>query len=130
MLSLIADICGIISCIISLVLWFKFDRIRYEISLQKEDYSEEQRNIYIQLSALRDNIIKDGIFGLRVKCELRTQLLSYLVKFKHILSLKDKLHIYQIIRCLNYETNKINVERLCFHLDYTIARFTKKEVHK
>jgi uncharacterized membrane protein YhiD involved in acid resistance len=126
-LSEIADITGIISFIITVILIFLSNDIRKEISRQRRDYQNEQESIKNILMALRENIWSDNLLDIKIKSQIRTQLYSFQQKFKKLLSKNDKQHIRVTLIILDKDVEDISRDILCKELDYFIARFDKKE---
>lgn len=125
-LSGVADILGILSFVFSVAIWFKTDRIRDEIRQQTVIYKKVQSSIIGKLEGMRDNLVYDHLTGLRMRSELRTELMSCRNNFKHLLSRREKYHIRVAIRLLN-KGDKLDIERLAYYLDAIIARFKKQE---
>lgn len=130
LLSTIADIVGIISFILTIVLLIYSEALRKEIESQRQDYVKEQRIIKETLMALRANIVEDGLLNKKIISDIRTQLFTFQQKFKRLLSLKDKIHISKTLVLLRHSIDEINQEALCAELDYFVARFERKERKK
>lgn len=128
MLSIVADVCGIIGFLLTICLLIRSEALRKEINSQRSDYQREQKTIRNNISALRDNIRDDDLINLRIVSEVRTHLLSLKQKFKHLLTREDKKRLYATIEILSMGIDDINRLKLCAELDYFVARLDKKEV--
>lgn len=128
MLSTIADIIGIVSFLLTLVLLVRSEAIRKEIENQRIDYKNERKSIRKNLIALRSNVIDDNILNSKVVSDIRTELYSYQQKFQHLLSLNDKNHMKVTLKILETVPDEINKYELCRELDYFVARFERKEI--
>ena len=128
LLSIAADICGIVSFLLTIWLLFKSEALRKEIDSQRLDYQREQKAIRNNIIALRDNIRNDGLINLRIISEVRTYLLSFTQRFKRLLSKEDNKRIIATLAMLKQKIDDIDRAKLCAELDYFVARFDKKEV--
>lgn len=129
MLSTIADILGILSFLISVVVFIMSHSIFKYVSLQRQEYDDERTQLQSSLLALRNNIWKDNISGIKIRSKLRTELYTYLQKYWKISSPICLFHIFRALRICRKEYNDSEKEKLCESIDYLIARFNKKEVH-
>ena len=125
-LSNTADILGILSFLISILIWIKSDRIKKELTCQINNYKKEQSEIKIKLAALRENIYTDKIMTVHIKSQIRTEILRFKKLFSLIITFEDKIKIFLIMRILNKKCDTDSI-KLCQHLDYFIARLDKKE---
>ena len=125
-LSFVADIVGILSFIISIILWVKFDRIKNEIQQQRMNYADNQQNIRTNLLALRDNLFCDELSDIKIRSKLRTELYTYKFNLNYILGFTANLKRKKLLRML--KSDSFSVEGACECIDYLIARFDKKEV--
>ena len=125
-MSFIADICGIISFVVSVALWFKFDRIKVEIEKQRLNYTKEQNAILYKLNQIND-YIADKSINQDVVNALGIELEKFLIKFPHLLSLKDKIYVKSALRLLNKKLADSNKKSISKKLRYLIARFHKDE---
>ena len=126
-LGLAADVTGILGFFLSIALLIKSEAMRKELARQRQDYKKEQRKIQKTLVALRSNVVDDKILNVKVVSDIRTELYSFQQKFKHLLSWKDKWHIFKTLHILNQDVASINSHKLCRELDYFVARFERKE---
>ena len=127
-LSFIADICGIISFGVSLVLWFKFDRIKNEIEQQRIDYEKTRKTVLSKLNALNINIVEDKLITPKIINDLRIELNAFKLKFSRLLSWEDKKHLKATFNLLNAEIKNLDINTISLELAYFIARFRKKEI--
>ena len=125
-LSFVADIFGILSFIVTIVLWIKFDRINNEIKQQRSDYIQNQQAIKSNLLALRDNLLYDGLKDLKTRSKLRTELYTYKFNLNHIIGFTANNKRKQLLKMI--KSDSFDVEKACECIDYLIARFDKKEV--
>lgn len=129
MISIIADWCGIIGFVLTIVLLIRSESMRKEIESQRADYEKEQKAIRQRLIALRNNVIDDNVLNQKVISDIRTQLFTYQQKFKRLLNRNDKKHMKVTLEILDTPSEKINIRTLCRELDYFVARFERKEIH-
>lgn len=127
MLSNIADILGIVSCIMSFILFLMSRSIFRNISYQQKAYNEERLELQIALEALRQNIWDDNLSSLSIRSKLRTELYKYRQKYWKISSPLCILHICRGLRITQKGITQNNKEQLCDSIDYLIARFHKQE---
>lgn len=125
-LGYIADITGILSFIISAILWWNFDRMKKELKSQYKDYRKEQKDIQTKLLALRDSLCLDGLTDLKTRSNLRIELHKYKINYNNIIGITAKGNMDKLIKML--ESENINIEEACKYIDFLIARFDKKEV--
>lgn len=124
-LSSIADIVGILSFIVSIILWIKFDRINSEIKRQKVDYIESQEHIKNNLLAIRDNLFLDGLKDLKIRSKLRTELYTFNFNLNYIIGFNANLKKKKLLKII--KNDSFDIEEVCECIDYLIARFEKKE---
>lgn len=123
-IGFVADICGIVGLIFSIGIWFATKDLKGQINV----YKRAQKSIITTLMANRDNIIRDNLYTMDIRSNLRTELYSILQSYGALLSPIEKLKIRWAIHLLKKSgTSAINREKLCSLLDYIIARFQKKE---
>ena len=125
-LSVIADIVGILSFLISIILWIKFDRIANKINQQKSDYIENREIIKSNLLAIRENLLYDGLKDLKIRSKLRTELYSFNFTLNYIIGFKANLKKIKLLKMM--KSDLFDSEEACECIDYLIARFDKKEV--
>lgn len=128
MLSFFADVTGILSFLLTLLLLIRSETLRKEVESQRTDYKKEQKAIKEKLIALRSNVIEDNILNQKIVSDIRAQLFAYQQKFKHLLNRKDKKHMKATIDLLEKDVDTINRSHLCKELDYFVARFERKEI--
>ena len=124
-LSIIADTVGIASFIVSVVIWFKFDRIKKDLLFQRKQYGKEQSEIKVKLMALRQNIYDDNLLSIHIISQVRTEILRFKKLYDLIITFEDKKMVRKTMHTLNTKT--IAPAKLCKYLDYFIARLDKKE---
>ncbi|MGN1158226.1 MAG: hypothetical protein ACI4TK_18805 [Agathobacter sp.] len=130
MLSTIADILGILSFLLSIFVLIMSHSVFKYVNSQKQEYDDERTQLQSSLMALRNNIWKDNLTGIKTRSKLRTELYSYLQKYWKISSPLCLFHIFRSIRICRKDYNDTDKEKLCDSIDYLIARFNKKEVHQ
>lgn len=128
MLSTIADILGILSFLMSVILFIISHSIFKYVKIQRKEYDDERTQLQTSLIALRNNIWKDNLTGLKIRSKLRTELYTYLQKYWKISSLFCLFHIFRSLRICRKDFTPKQKEKLCESIDYLIARFNKKEV--
>ncbi|MDR1704731.1 MAG: hypothetical protein LBS19_08605 [Clostridiales bacterium] len=89
-LSLVADIVGVLSFIGTIAIWLKSNALSRQIAAQKETYMKEQSKIKQTLMGLRDNIWRDDLLELRITSQIRTELYTFNQNYSRIFSFKDK----------------------------------------
>lgn len=97
------------------------------LKYQKTQYRKERKELFESLSALRENIWEDQLINTRICDKLQSELHAYRMKYW---LLSSPLCHYHLTRCINLLTrddfpNHLNIIRK--HLNYIIARLTKKE---
>lgn len=127
MLSTIADVFGIISFLLTIVLLIRSESLRNQILIQKIDYKQQHPKIKIRLMALAESIREGDEILSKTKSELRQELFTYLNSFNHVLSRKDKRIINSTIKIFDKPFTPSSKNKLSKNLDYLIARFSKKE---
>lgn len=128
MLSTIADIAGILSFIMSIVLFFISHSILKYSKQQRENYNKERFNIQSDLAALRDNILEDNLYTPQIRSRLRQAIYSYRIKYWFISFPFCLYHIqFSLFLIKKLPDDEKSRERLCEHLDYLIAKMDKKE---
>lgn len=128
MLGAIADILGIISFIMTIILLIYSESLRKQIHAQRKDYREQQHDIRIVLQGFRDSVYLDNLQTMQVRSGIRTALMTYTHNYKYVLSWRDRRRIRQAINLMSPDAQGLNKEVVCEHLDYLIARFSKNEV--
>ena len=124
LLSLISDISGIISFIISIVLLLLNNKLKNQIGI----YKRNQKDIVKVLKSYRESIYQDGLYAMNIRSGIRTELNVLLMDYKTLLSIKEKSKIKETINILmNDKLVDKELELLCSNLDFVIARFIKKE---
>lgn len=123
-LGRIADVLAILSFIISIGI---FKKIYSRSIMQKETYIEERTNLLNHLSALQQNIWIDGIVSTKLQDQLETKIFEYRIKYWMISSLLCHIHIHKALKILNKEINRQSNAELHHHVNYLIARLSKKE---
>lgn len=127
-LGTIADITGIASFVLTVVLLIRSETMRKEIAAQRNEYQRGQKSIKVNIIALRDNVLKDQMLDLKIISDIRTQLYSFEQKFGRLLTWNDKRHLNATLKILDFSLEAIDRRRLCKELDYFIARFERREL--
>ena len=127
MLSNIADILGIVSCVMSFILFSMSHSIFKNINYQQKEYNEERLELQIALEALRQNIWDDNLSDISIRSKLRTELYKYRQKYWKISSPICIFHLFRGLRIIQKGITPNNKEQLCDSIDYLIARFHKQE---
>lgn len=128
MLSYIADIAGILSFCMSIILFLLSRSIFKNATEHRLEYNEERLNIQSDLISLRDNIWKDNLDNMEIRSRLRQALYSYRNRYWFI---AFPFRLYHIQRSLHYIKKPLqssNKEKLCNHIDYLIGNMDKKEI--
>ncbi len=126
-ISQIADITGIASFVLSIVLLIRSESLRKSIIYQRIDYNKKRSNTRSKMMAFNEALSEDDSISFTQISEIRQELYQCLLSFQHIFSFKDRWTIRKIITLLNApltQSNRIKISKL---LDYIIARFGKKE---
>lgn len=126
-LGVIADVTGIAGFIVTICLLIRSEALRKEIQMEKRAYQKSQKDIRLELIALRMNVWDDNILILQIVSKIRSNLYSCQINFKRLLSKEDKTHIKRTISMLRSGLTSISAYELCEELDYIIARLEKKE---
>lgn len=128
MLGTIADILGILSFFMSIIVFFISHSIFKQIKYQRQEYDDERIQLQTSLIAIRNNILKDKLSDLKIRSKLRTELYTYLQKYWKISSPTCLFHIFRCLKICKKDFNNSKKEKICESIDYLIARFNKKEV--
>lgn len=128
MLSTIADWAGILSFIMTIILFILSHSLFKNMSEQRKDYNEKRIEIQTDLISLRDNIWCDDLDSIEIRSKLRQSLYSYRNRYWFI---AFPFRLYHIQRSLTYIKGPIqnkHKESLCNHIDYLIGNMDKREV--
>lgn len=126
-ISYIADILGILSFLGTAVLWVKSNTILKQIEREKSYYIDEQKAICRKLKTLRESIWKDDQRAYNINSRIRTELYTYKQNYSKLLSLRDRWLLFLFLRKLDLQITDKEVNKIVKHLDYFIARFSKRE---
>ena len=128
MLSVIADIFGILSFVCSIILWIKSDALSAQIDMQKGYYIKEQKAIRQRLTVLRAAILEDGLTSRIITSDIRTELYTYRQNYSRLLNPFTQCRLLYFLQLLDKPLSDVkNKEKVIKELDYFIARFSKKE---
>lgn len=128
-MSTIADISGILSFVMSIVLFGISHSILKDATEKRKDYNAERINIQTDLIALRDNIWEDRIDNIKIRSQLRQALYSYRNRYWFIAFPFRLFHIERSLRLIKGSVIPENKkETLCNHLDYLIGTMDRKEI--
>ena len=127
LLSTIADILGILSFVISVIVFIMSHSIFKYVKTQQKEYNDERLQLQTSLIAIRNNIWKDNLTNLKIRSKLRTELYTYLQKYWKISSPFCLFHIFRSLKLCKKDFNDSEKEKLCMSIDYLIARFNVKE---
>lgn len=128
MLSTIADILGIVSFILTIILLIRSESLRNEIVSQKMTYRNQQSSIVKQLANLRTALMGNDDLSLKTVSDIRKELLQFDINLRLLLSRRDRKIIQQTLNLLDEEFSAELRKKLIKNLDYLSARFTKQEV--
>lgn len=123
-ISLIADILGILSFLLSLHI---VQRLSIKANWQKEVYREERVELLSTLQALRENIWTDGIISSKIQDHLCSKLFEYRIKFLLISTPVCWFHLSRCLSLLKPGISSKNSEGIRYHLNYIIASLSKEE---
>lgn len=123
LIASLSAICGIAGLIFSVVIWTKTKSLQDQINI----YKRNQKNIVNTLKSNRDSIIRDNLYTLDIRSQLRTELNSILQGYGALFSPWVKLKIQWTIHLLNKGDRNFDPEKLCALLDWIIARVQRKE---
>jgi len=90
MLGTLADIVGILSFILTIILLVRSERLRNEIVSQKIDYRNQQTKIVDRLTELRSCLQNNEPLSVKTISGIRLELYQCDISFQHILSSRDK----------------------------------------
>lgn len=128
MLSTIADILGIVSFVLTIILLIRSESLRNEIVSQKMTYRNQQSSIVKQLANLRTALMGNDDLSLKTVSDIRKELLQFDINLRLLLSRRDRKIIQQTLNLLDEEFSAELRKKLIKNLDYLSARFTKQEV--
>ena len=101
MLSTIADIAGILSFCMSIVLFILSHSLLKNSTEQRKDYNTNRLRIQSDLISLRDNILEDRLDNLKIRSQLRQALYSYRNRYWFIAFPFRLFHIQRSLRFIN-----------------------------
>lgn len=122
-----ADIIGILGFICSAISLILNACILSRIKSQKNAYSQRRKKLYEELSSLREIIWTDKIITPKTCDSLHTALSSMRQCFPLLLSPVCNYHIWHCIHLLKKNDFDNNQSEIRAHLNFLIARLTKKE---
>ena len=128
----ISDIFGILSVVISFVLWISFRRFKKEIEYQGILYRERRQAIYEKLQELYLTIYKDNIKDRMRISDLRRQNIEIERNYSKYFNKKDRQahgRIKTMIDIINRQHQgkaNIDYEKLNIELDWLITAFSEK----
>lgn len=99
MLSTIADIAGILSFFMSIILFILSRSLFKNATEQRKEYNSKRLEIQSELISLRDNIWEDNLDNLKIRSKLRQALYSYRNRYWFI---AFPFRLYHIQRSLHY----------------------------
>ncbi|RHO59302.1 hypothetical protein DW091_06045 [Eubacterium sp. AM05-23] len=123
----IADIAGILSFLMSIVLFIISHSIFKNIEKQRSQYNNEREKLLSSLLALRQNVFEDDLCGLELISQIRTCIFEYQQKYWKISSIRCIVHSFKCLYRLKKGITEDNKRAICGNLDYLIARLKKKE---
>lgn len=126
-LSNIADVLGILSFMMSIVLFVITNSIFRNVKFQRSEYAKEHLTLQTNLEALRQNIWDDSLDDIEIRSKLRTELFTYRQNYWKILSPVCHYRIYKSLFFIKTEIKPEDRESLCLNIDYLVARFSRKE---
>lgn len=128
MLSTFADIVGILSFAITVILLIRSESLRNEIVSQKINYRNQQDEIVEQLKGFRTTLASGEPLSLKDVDDMRYALEQYKVNVLHILSYQDRKTIDHTLKLFDKDFSDSLRKKLLKNLTHLCARFTKKEV--
>ena len=128
MLSTIADIAGILSFCMSIILFVLSHSLFKNATEQRQDYNRERLKIQSDLISLRDNIWEDNLDNLKIRSKLRQALYSYRNRYWFIAFPFRLFHMQRSLHFIKKPIAEKNKEILCNHIDYLIGNMDKKEI--
>ena len=124
----IADIAGLLSFCISIVLWIITEKTRNEMKSQRDNYANEGAEIKKNLAALRINILEDDLqLSRKIVSEIRENIYLFQQKYFRLIRNKDRTNIRRVDKLLDAPPESINRDSLCKLLDYFVTRFERRE---
>ena len=123
----IADILGILSFLLSSLVFIFSRSLFRNMKLQKTEYNSERIEIQTTLEALRKNIWLDRLDSIKIRSQMRQALYSYFNKYWSISPPRCLFHLLRSIHYSKHPIQECNKEKLCISLDYLIAYLNKKE---
>lgn len=128
MLSTIADIAGILSFFMSIILFILSHSLFKNATEQRMDYNDQRLKLQSDLISLRDNIWEDNLDTLKIRSELRQALYSYRNRYWFIAFPFRLFHIQRSLHYIKKPIQQCDKEKLCTHIDYLIGNMDKKEI--
>lgn len=126
LVSSLSSLCGIAGLVFSVVIWLRTNDLKAQLGF----YKRNQKKIASNLTSYRDSIIRDGLYTLHIRSQIRTELYSILQEYRSLLSPLVKWRILWAIHVLNSNRGELSPkkqEKLCTLLDWIIARIQRKE---
>lgn len=128
MLSTFADIVGILSFAITVILLIRSESLRNEIVSQKINYRNQQDEIVEQLKGFRTTLANSDPLSLKDVNDMQYALEQYKVNMQHILSYRDRKTINHTLKLFDKNFSDDLRKEILKNLTQLCARFTKKEV--
>ena len=126
-ISTVADITGIFSFVLSIVLLWRSETLRQTIIYQRLEYNRTHVATKANLMALCEALQEGDPLSQKTISKLRRLLYDCEFSFRHILYFKDHRLIKRLLKKINKAPNAIDVAEVIRDLDYLISRFDKKE---
>lgn len=120
----LADLLGIGSFLLSCGILRK---INSKTASQKEIYNAERAALLRNLQALQENIWNDGLISPKIQDTLQQKVFEYQIKYSLISSPRCHYHSWRCSFLLKKGINDTNTQKIRVHLNYLIARLSKKE---
>ena len=122
----ISNILGILSVVISFLLWLSFGKLKKEIESAKIRYAEHHVKISETLQKLYNIIFINGVEDNDAISNLRQQIYSIDRNFEKLLKKEDLKCVKRLMKILEKDIDKIDLSELRKHLDFIIITFKER----
>ena len=122
----ISNILGIISVVISFLIWLSFGKFKKEIEKEKLKYVEDQKKILKNLKSVYESLFTDNQRDDDIISDLRKQMYSINKKFKRLMVKDDLKCITDLIKITEKSVKDINFDELRQKFDFIITSFEER----
>lgn len=128
----ICSVLGIVGFIITIFTWLKTEKISKILKYNAitSQYNKERQSFQKSFEGHRISIATDGIKTDRILKDILKSVEAYDVKFKEILTQKERFTLWSFKRILKKPAKDVDFNIVCNHLAMLSGRLSKKEETK